>query len=300
MRRLPPLSALRAFEAAARHLSFKAAAAELSLTPTAISHQVRALERVLGRPLFRRRPRPLTLTEAGTTLFPVICNGLDAFAEAVTLIRDGVDRQRLRVTATNVFAARWLAPRLPQWRAVHPKIVLEVIGTDAVLDLRAGDADVAIRYAFAAPSGLSTTELLRDRYWPMASPKLVAAGNLICRPSDLAQYPFIHAWPPGTPRAPIWQRWLSMARRIDAEVSFSMAANGLTFVDELHAIDAVMAGLGIGLLSDVHAASELASGALVKVLDLSLPGWGFYLAYTPHHPRQTLIDAFTERIQLVP
>ena len=84
MRRLPPLSALRAFEAAARHLSFKEAAAELSLTPTAISHQVCALEQILGRPLFRRRPRPLTLTEAGATLFPVICNGLDALAEAVT------------------------------------------------------------------------------------------------------------------------------------------------------------------------------------------------------------------------
>jgi len=239
------------------------------------------------------------LTEAGATLFPLICNRLDAFAEAVALVRDGTDRQRLRVTATNVFAARWLVPRLPRWRDAHPEIVLEVIGTDAVLDLGADDADVAIRYAFAAPSDLTTTELLRDRYWPIASPKLVAAGNLICRPSDLAQYPFIHAWPSGTPRAPTWQRWLSMARRIDAEVSLSMAASGLTFVDELHAIDAVMAGQGIGLLSDVHAASELASGALVKVVDLSLPGWGFYLACTPHHPRQTPIDAFTEWIQSV-
>ena len=146
------MSALRAFEAAARHLSFKAAAAELSLTPTAISHQVRALEQILGRPLFRRRPRPLILTEAGTTLFPVVRNGLDAFAEAMTAVRDGIARQRLRVTTTNAFAARWLVPRLPQWRAAHPEIVLEVIGTDAVVDLAPGNADVAIRYALAAPA----------------------------------------------------------------------------------------------------------------------------------------------------
>jgi LysR family glycine cleavage system transcriptional activator len=129
-----------------------------------------------------------------------------------------------------VFAARWLVPRLPRWRDVHPEIVLEVIGTDAVVDLPAGGADVAIRYAFAAPSGLTTTELLRDRYWSMACPKLLAAGNPIRRPSDLAQYPFIHAWLPETyPRAPTWQRWLTMARRTDAKVSPGMAANGLTF-----------------------------------------------------------------------
>ena len=187
------MSALRAFEAAARHLSFKAAAAELSLTPTAISHQVRALEQILGRPLFRRRPRALILTEAGTTLFPVVRNGLDAFAEAMTAVRDGIARQRLRVTTTNAFAARWLVPRLPQWRAARPEIVLEVIGTDAVVDLAPGNADVAIRYALAAPVGLTTTELLRDRFWPMANPKLLADGNPISRPSDLAKYPFIHA-----------------------------------------------------------------------------------------------------------
>jgi LysR family glycine cleavage system transcriptional activator len=294
VRSLPPLSALRAFEAAARHLSFKAAAAELSLTPTAISHQVRALEQILGRPLFRRRPRPLILTEAGTTLFPVVRNGLDAFAEAMTAVRDGIARQRLRVTTTNAFAARWLVPRLPQWRAAHPEIVLEVIGTDAV------DADVAIRYALAAPAGLTTTELLRDRFWPMANPKLLADGNPISRPSDLAKYPFIHAlWSDTNKHAPTWQRWLTMARRIDAAISADMAANGLTFSEELHAIDAVIAGQGIGLFSNVLVASELASGALVKLLDLSLPGLGFYLAYTPYHPRQTLIAAFTEWILTV-
>jgi LysR family glycine cleavage system transcriptional activator len=287
------LTALRAFEAAARHLSFKAAAAELALTPTAISHQVRLLEEILGRPLFRRRPRPLVLTEAGTTLFPVIRNGLDAFAEAITAVRDGVARQRLRVTTTNAFAARWLVPRLPRWRSAHPEIVLEVIGTDAMVDLAVGDADVAIRYAFAAPLGLVVAELVRDRFWPVISPKLLAESNPISRPSDLAQYPFVHAlWSDTNQHAPTWRRWLTMARRIDAAISVDVAANGLTFSEELHAIDAVIAGQGIGLFSDVLVAPELASGALVKLLDLALPGFGFYLAHVPDHPRQAIIDAF--------
>jgi LysR family transcriptional regulator, glycine cleavage system transcriptional activator len=294
VRRLPPLTALRAFEAAARNLSFKAAAAELSLTPTAISHQVRVLEEALGRPLFRRRPRPLTLTEAGKTLFPVIRDGLDAFAEAIMTVRDRVVQQRLRVTTTNAFAARWLVPRLPGWRRAHPEIVLEVIGTDAVIDLAAGNADLAIRYAFAPPPGFTTTELLRDRFWPVASPKLLAPGNPICRPFDLAQYPFIHAsWTNTDRNAPTWQRWLTMAQGIDAEVSVDVAADGLTFSEELHAIDAVIAGQGIGLFSDVLVAPELASGVLVKLLELALPGLGFYLAHAPDHPRQATINAFT-------
>src|SRR6266511_3800512 len=114
MTRLPPLIELRAFEAAARHVSFKKAAAELGVTPTAISHQIRLLEQYCGRALFRRRPRPLSLTEAG-------------------------DRHPLRVTTTNAFASRWLVPRLPRWRKVRPDAPLDVIGTDNVLDLHAGD-----------------------------------------------------------------------------------------------------------------------------------------------------------------
>src|SRR5215470_10507395 len=116
MPKLPPLIELRAFEAAARHLSFKKAAAELCVTPTAISHQVRQLERYCGQSLFRRHPRPVALTEAGARLFPVVHNGLEAFAKAMASVkRDGAN-QPLRLTATNAFASRWLAPRLSLWR----------------------------------------------------------------------------------------------------------------------------------------------------------------------------------------
>ena len=147
MQKLPPLIELRAFDAAARHLSFKKAAAELGVTPTAISHQIRLLERYCGRALFRRRPRPLSLTEAGARLFPAIRGGLEGFAAAIAAVKRDGDQQPLRVTTTNAFASRWLVPRLPAWRKLHPDAPLEVIGTDSVLDLHAGDGDVAIRYA---------------------------------------------------------------------------------------------------------------------------------------------------------
>jgi LysR family transcriptional regulator, glycine cleavage system transcriptional activator len=300
MRKLPPLTALRAFEAAARHLSFKAAADELALTPTAISHQVRLLEEILAGPLFRRRPRPLALTAVGAALFPVIRDGLDAFAAAVAQARDGPAEQKLRVTTTNAFAGRWLVPRLPRWREANPEIALEVIGTDTVVELATGNADVAIRYAFAAPPGLATSELLRDRFWPVASPKLLAGRKAIYRAPDLKGYPFVHAWWPDTnPHAPTWQRWLIMAHRLDAGVSLDMAANGLTFSEELHAIDAVIDGQGVGLLSDVLVAHELATGELVRLLDLALPGFGFYIVHAPGHPRQTVIDAFADWLRSV-
>src|SRR5712671_684470 len=107
MKKLPPLIELRAFDAAARHLSFKKGAAELGVTPTAISHQIRLLERYCGKALFRRRPRPLSLTDAGTRLFPVVRDGLEAFATALGRIKRKDDRQALRITTTNAFAARW-------------------------------------------------------------------------------------------------------------------------------------------------------------------------------------------------
>src|SRR4029079_1326957 len=154
MQKLPPLIELRAFDAAARHLSFKKAAAELGVTPTAISHQIRLLEQHCGRTLFRRRRRLLSRTEAGARLFPAVRSGLEAFSVAIAAVKRDSNQQPLRVTTTNAFASRWLVPRLPKWRKLHPEVLLDVIGTDSVLDLHAGDGDVAIRYATgrAAPT----------------------------------------------------------------------------------------------------------------------------------------------------
>jgi LysR family glycine cleavage system transcriptional activator len=293
VRKLPPLGSLRVFEAAARHMSFQKAAAELGVTPTAISHQIRLLERICGRALFQRRPRPIALTSAGARLFPIVRDGLDAFAAGVAGVAAERERRPLRVTTTNAFAGLWLVPRLPLWREVHPGVALEVIGTDAVLDLHADEADVAIRYAHSAPRDLVAHELLRDRFFPVCSPALLAAGNPIRHPIDLAQHTLIHFfWSPADSYAPTWQRWLAMARISDPEVPEVDEIGKLNFREELHAIEAVIAGQGIAVCSDVLVARELQSGVLVKALDLSLPGLVFYLVHVPDHPQQWIIEAF--------
>lgn len=290
---MPALTALRAFEAAARHMSFKAAAAELGVTPTAVSHQIRDLEEACGATLFRRRPRPLALTEAGERLFPVLRAGFDAFSAAVSAVRRSEDRRPLRVTATNAFAHRWLVPRLPLWRAAHPGQALEVIGTDAVVDLRAGEADVAIRYARTAPPGFVSHEILRDTFWPMCSPALLRSAVPPAAPNDLLRHPLINMhWNPKEPEPPTWRNWLRAAQAQGARVEDMSEAEELAFREELHAIEAMIGGQGIGICSDVLVAEELRTGALVKAWDLPLPGFGFYIAHLPIHPRLAAIEAF--------
>lgn len=292
MRKLPPLAALRAFEAAARHLSFKAAAAELGVTPTAISHQIRLLEESCGQSLFKRRPRPLALTKAGEGLFPVLRNGFDAFVTAFALLVEQGEQRPLRVTTPNAFASKWLVPRLPEWRRIYPEIALEVIGTDVVLDLRSGDADVAVRYARDMPSELAVQEIVRDTFCPVCSPALLAGKPPIRRAADLLAYPLIHYdWLNRDPEAPTWRKWLATARAVDPTLDH-VESWDLSFREELHAIDAVVKAQGIAVCSDVVVGHELATGALVKAHDLVLPGYGFYLVHMPGHPRGPIIDAF--------
>src|SRR5262249_21522220 len=239
MNRLPPLIELRAFEAAARHVSFKKAAAELGVTPTAISHQIRLLEQYCGRALFRRRPRPMSLTQAGARLFPVIRDGLAAFSAALGAIRRQGDRQPLRVTTTNAFASRWLVPRLPRWRKLRPDAPLDVIGTDALIDLQAGDADVAIRYATGrtAPRGNIAAEFLSDPFWPVCSPQLLPSGGRLKAAADLEKHVLVHCyWSPSDIEPPTWQRWFAVARRKWRSLPDFKDMQHLSFREELHAI----------------------------------------------------------------
>src|SRR5262249_19190242 len=161
-----------------------------------------------GRPLFARRPRPLALTESGARLFPVIRNSLDAVAEILTAVRDDPHRQPLRVTTTNAFASRWLLPRLERWRETCPDVQVDVNGTDAILDLRAGEADLAIRYAPTAPTRVVTEELFKDTYWPICNPRLLRGARRVQRPADLRRHTLIHVyWPPSFRNPPTWRRW---------------------------------------------------------------------------------------------
>lgn len=294
MYKLPPLAELRAFEAAARHLSFKQAATELGVTPTAVSHHIRLLERHCGQALFRRRPRPLSLTAAGARLFPVVRDGLRSFSATITTIKGERETTPLRITTTNAFASRWLVPRLPLWREAQPGTPLDVIGTDSVLSLEAGDADVAIRYCRSAPPEGIADELFRDTFWPVCSPELIDSNSSLT-PAELKKHTLVHCyWPPSDLEAPSWKKWLTAARSNWLDVPDFREMDHLSFHEELHAMEAVTAGQGIGVFSDVLVGRELASGRLVKAFDLSLPGYASYLVRNPEHPRENIILAFGE------
>ena len=294
MRKLPPLRALHAFEAAARHHSFAAAANELGVTPTAISHQIRQLEEACGVKLFQRRPRPLLLTSAGARLYPALRNGFDALATAMALLAVDDAQTPLRVTSPNAFASKWLVPRLPKWREENPTVALEIIGTDAVLDVRAGATDVAIRHTRKPPLDLMAHEVFRDTFVPVCSPRLLEQHGPIERAADLQRFPLIHYyWINSDPEAPTWRQWLAVARSIDPDFNPLEKAWDLSFSEELHAIDAVIGGQGVAICSDVVVSNELRSGQLVKAHPLALPGYGFYLVSMPHSPQAPVIEAFS-------
>ena len=293
MRNLPPLAELRGFEAAARHLSFKAAGNELAVTATAISHQIKLLEAFCGILLFRRRPRPLALTEAGARLFPVVRDGLDAFAATISDIQADSDNNTLIISTTSAFASRWLLPRLALWRKLHPGVRMKLISTDTNLDLRSGECDLAIRYMPTAPTDLVSHELIRDRYIPVCSPAMLSSGQSIKNLEGLRDKTLIHwNWSSLVEHPPPWQWWLELTQSSDSTALDIDDISELSFEEELHAIEAVIAGHGIGMFSNVLIAHELETGVLVKATDSSIAGWGYYIVYQPDHPRKPLLEAF--------
>ncbi|SFI84796.1 LysR substrate-binding domain-containing protein [Caulobacter sp. UNC279MFTsu5.1] len=272
MRRLPPLSALRAFEAAARRLSFRLAAEELAVTPTAVSHQVRQLEAYLDQALFVRGVRSVSLTAAGARLFPVLMDGFDAFEQAVAGLRAGSGRRVVTLSTTMAFAARRLAGRVEAFRAANPELDLRVLATDDPVDLRAGDADAAVRYGLGPWPGLVSEPLVDDRFAPVCSPSL---GLTDAR--DLVAHALIHAeWRHPGADAPTWRLWARQAGMAGLDVEA-----GPRFTDDSHAIQAAVAGQGVVLASLTLVADELAGGLLVQPFGPALAGRRFQLVYPP-------------------
>ena len=207
---------------------------------------------------------------------------------------------RSGVTCTNAFAHRWLVARLSERQVSHPDIILDIIGTDAVLDLRTDETDLAIRYQHDPPAEFVAHELCRDTFWVVASPDLLAKGPPITRPSDLARHRLIHAqWNPLEQRAPTWRSWFAITGAESPNRPHLGSDRALYFQEELHAIEAVIAGQGVAICSDVLISRELKSGALIKLFDQPLPGLGFYLVHKPQHNRLPLIKSFKTWIKYV-
>jgi LysR family glycine cleavage system transcriptional activator len=258
---LPPLGALRAFDVVARRASFRQAADELSVTPTAISHQIRQLETYLGKRVFDRGPHSVTLTPEGATLFDVTRSGFGAIAEAVARIREGADVTRITLSSTSAFLGHWLPPRLETLRRELPAIDLRLHASDTVVDLKRGGIEVAIRYGKGPYA--NAVPLCDDAFAPVCSPALK-----IKRLADLRRATLIHVDGRRRPQLlPDWRHWCKKAGARDIDTT-----SGQHLPDSLLAVQAAIARQGVAIVSLVLVSNALRAGLLVRPFPVLLAG----------------------------
>jgi LysR family transcriptional regulator, glycine cleavage system transcriptional activator len=283
--RLPPLTAIRYFECAARFLSFTKAAHELNVTHSAISHQIRALEESLGVPLFRRLNRSLVLTEAGQIFLKPVREAFDKLNEATRLVRVRDGAGPLTVTTMPSFAAKWLVPRLRRFQERHPDIDVRISATEQLVDFTRDDVDVALRYGRGVWGGLTVEKLLSESLYPVCSPRLLDGALPLKRPADLIHHNLLYDydW-----RTDMWDRWLDSAGLKGLKVRRSLSFNYSNLM-----IQAAIDGLGVALSQDALVSDDLSAGRLVRPFDASLPTeFAYYLVYPPAGARRPKVVAF--------
>jgi len=288
---LPPLSALRAFEAAARHMSFSKAADELHVTPAAVSHQIHALEEDLGVRLFHRMNRSIELTASARVLLPGLTEAFAGIQSSVRRLRAHNDTGTLTVTASPSFAAKWLVLRLHRFQEQHPEVDVRISATDAIVDLAKGDFDIAIRYGAGRYSGLEVELLLKNEVFPACSPQLLTNGPPLRTPADLPAHALIHDQAvERDPLVPTWSMWLKAAG-----VTNVPAITGLSFNNMHLALDAAISGHGVVLAQSTIAAADLAAGRLVRLFSLALPDqFAFYIVTAPGALERLKVRAFRD------
>ena len=294
---LPPLNALRAFEAAARHLSLTKAAVELGVTPGALSHQIRGLEDFLGLELFHRRPRAIALTDAGRQLHPGLQAGFGQIRQALAGI-GAVGNDRILVVSTPPgFTAKWLAPRLYRFLSAHPNIDTRISSTLTNADFKTDGVDVAIRHMRATQ--IDDPELLIEKltdqfYVPICSPAFLKKAGGLARPLDLKKAPLIHDDSlAGREETASWADWLALAGVQGIDIS-----RGLRFNIADHAIQAAIEGAGILLAQGLLAHDDLRNGRLVAPFDLTLPSRrAVYFVCPKGRERRPNVKAFREWVK---
>nr|WP_255488416.1 LysR substrate-binding domain-containing protein [Rhodanobacter sp. MP1X3] len=260
---------MRAFEAVARRSSFKAAAEELFVTPTAISHQIRQLEAHLGLRVLERTPRAVRLTEEGSVLYEATAAGFAGIAKAVAHLRVRKDSAILTLTSTTAFLSHWMVPRLAELRRLLPDVDLRLHASDAIVELRSGGVDAAIRYGKGPFAGVATIPLRNDVFGPVCSPRLG-----LSKLEDLRQATLIHIDGRQVPTpAPDWSRWCAEAGLPNADTR-----TGVRFPDSTLAVQAAIAGHGVAIVSLVLVADALASGLLVAPFVPVLRGETYHFA----------------------
>src|SRR6266850_7454028 len=253
LRRLPPLNALKAFEAAARSESFTRAAEELSVTQGAVSHQVKALEATLGIKLFNREHQQLVITEAGRDYLAVIRDALDRVAVGTERLVQRQSSGSLTISTSPDFAAKWLVHRLARFAEAHPDIDLRVSATMHHVDFAREEVDLAVRHGDGNWAGLHVERLSGEQLFPICSPKLVD-GRRLSKPADVLKFPLLHLDTRND-----WPTWLDAAGVPDAEVPHGPVMNRASML-----IDAAVDGQGIALARTTLAAWDLINGRLFR------------------------------------
>lgn len=287
-RKLPPLNALRAFEATSRHLSAKAAADELCVTPAAISHQIKALESHLGLVLFKRLNRQLLLTDAGQRYAAVLQNVFKHLLDETQKITKSV-QQHLTVSVEPSFAMYWLLPRLNKFRQAHPELELRITASYEVVDFKKDDADVAIRWGRGRYAGLTSILLFRNEVSPVCSPELLKK-HPIRKPNDLQHHTLLHETAAiGHPDFPDWQKWLAAAKADKVN-----ANSGLIFETGYLLIQAAIDGQGVALERNAFVEAAVKAGRLVRPFALSLmeSNNAYYLVFPEDRQQDNKIITF--------
>jgi len=283
-RKLPPLNALRAFEAAGRYLSFTGAAEELRVTQSAVSRHVGALEDWLGVKLFFRRQRGIELTARGEAYFRSLSSALDQIDHATRRVRDNADETLLRLKLPPTFALRWLAPRLARFKALHPQIEMQITTSHSPGDFEREDVDVFVHSEFGAPSGDGYRRLFGEVLMPVCSPRLLHGGPPLRAPADLTGHVLLSS----TNRPRDWPLWLAGAGAPGLQIRDAM-----TFDNAALAYQAAIDALGVVMAQKALIEDDLLAGRLVAPLpqQVSTQG-GYYLAFHPNRPKPPRVAAF--------
>ncbi len=285
--RLPSLNGLRAFEAAARHLSFTQAASELNVTQTAISHQIRRLEEELGIRLFVRKNRALSLTPEAREYLPGIRAAFNDLRLATDRLLRKDDDNVLTISTLASLAAKWLLPRLSAFQEAHPDIDVRITTSTGLIDFRGGDVDAAIRYGRGHWPGLRAEWLMADEMFPVCSPTLLTGKRPLRCPEDLRDHVLLH----NTNNGDDWRLWLTAAG-LPSDIS---KQPGITFDLILMTVQAAIDGMGVAMGRTTYVKDDIAKTRLVVPFKIALPAdAGFYLVSPEGAPDSPKLRAFRQ------
>jgi LysR family transcriptional regulator, glycine cleavage system transcriptional activator len=286
MARLPPLSAVRVFEAAARHQNFTQAAGELGMTQAAVSYQIRILEERLGAPLFARVKGRVSLTEAGRRIAPLVANAFETLEDAFSgLVAE--DQAVLSLSAAQTFATTWLAPRLGSFQVRHPDLAVRLSTDNRLVDFSTGDFHAAIRVGRGNWPGLRCHFMFRMCFSPICSAEFAAAENLT-RPEQLLHLPRL------SPRDDWWREWM---KAMGVDDPGSGPDSGLVLDNQVMEANAAFSGAGIAMMTPMFWRDELKAGRLVQPFDhVHITDRSYWLVYPEGRRNQPKITAFRDWI----